>query len=277
MSRIRSTPHAHTTYVRGGKNTAEEMVLAAIGAGFRSVGLSEHGGQEIDPAYGLSAADAPAYIAEVRDLRKKYAGRIRVHLGVERDLFSTARREDYDYVIGSTHYLMDGETFYGVDWNLEDLLACREKVFGGDGAAMARAYFRQLADYAADFRPDILGHFDLIRLRNGGGALYDPEDRHVLAAQHEALEAVRQSGALLELNTGAMARGHLDTPYPEQRLLAYWKKLGGGVIVSSDAHSAANIDFAFERMPERLRAAGFETFWELGAEGEPLFVERALD
>ena len=34
------------------------------------------------------------------------------------------------------------------------------------------------------------------------------------------------------------------------------------------------MDFAFDGVLARLRAEGFESVWELGGEGEPLFVER---
>lgn len=276
MARILSTPHAHTTYVDG-KNTAEEMVLSAIRAGFRSIGISEHGTQIIDSEFNLREGDIPDYIAEVRGLQRKYAGRIRVHLGIERDQYSIARREDYDYVIGSVHYLICGDDIYAADGGLEPLCECRERHFGGDGAALAREYFRNLAQYALEYKPDILGHFDLIRIRNARGELFDPDDPVLLRREYEALEVIYRSGALLELNTGGMARGYLDTPYPELRMLKFWHDLGGRVIVGSDSHAVNTIDYAFERMPDFLRAAGFRSFWELGGEGEERFVERGLD
>lgn len=277
MARILSTHHAHTSYVKGGKNTAEEMVIAAIRAGFRSVGLSEHGAQKIDPLYGLREEDVPRCIAEVRALREKYAGRIRVHLGVERDMYSDARRGDYDYVIGSLHYIVRGGDVYAADGSLGPLLECRDRYFGGSGEALAREYFDELARYALDYRPDVVGHFDLIRKPNAEGGLYDPDDPALLDAEYRALEAVFRSGALLEVNTGGMARGYLDTPYPELRMLRFWHDLGGRVIVGSDSHAADTIDYAFGQMPDLLRAAGFDTFWELGGEGEELFAERKLD
>ena len=277
MGILRSTHHAHTVYVKGGQSTAEEMVLAAIRAGFRSIGLSEHGTQAVDPIHGLSPADAPRYIAEVRALREKYAGQIRVHLGVERDKLSSARHEDYEYAIGSVHYLVRGGEVYAVDGSPDALRECRARHFGGSGAALARAYFREVAEYALSFRPDIIGHFDLIRVNDRDGALYDPEDPALLEAEKEALEAILRSGALLEVNTGGMARGFLDTPYPEPRLLRFWHDLGGRVIVGSDSHHVSTIDYAFGQMPAYLRAAGFRSFWELGGEGEARFVERGLD
>ena len=194
MAKILSTHHAHTTYVDG-KNTPEEMVLSAIRAGFRSVGFSEHGTQGIDRFYGLREADVPRYTAEVRALRDKYAGRIRVHLGIERDLYSSARREDYEYVIGSLHYIVRGDEFYAADGQLAPLVECRDRYFGGNGAALAREYYEKLAGYALDYRPEVVGHFDLIRKCNGDGALYDPDDPALLKAERAALEAVRASSS----------------------------------------------------------------------------------
>ena len=277
MAKLLSTHHAHTVYVKGGQNTAAEMVQAALHAGFHSIGISEHGTQAVDPIHGLREEDAPRYFAEVHALRDEYRGRIRVHLGVERDRLSSARREDYDYVIGSAHYLVcDGEV-YAIDGSPEALRECRARHFGGSGAALAQACFRDVAEYALAFRPDIIGHFDLIRVNNRDGALYDPDDPALLSAEKEALEAIFQSGAMLEVNTGGMARGFLDTPYPEPRLLKFWRELGGRVIVGSDSHAVSTIDYAFEQMPDYLRAAGFITFWELGGDGEEQFVERKLD
>jgi len=102
--KILSTPHAHTTYCDG-KQSAEEMVLTAIEKGFVSLGLSEHGEQSIDSGSSLKTHQVAPYIAEVRALQKKYAERIRLHLGIEKDFYSVARRKDYDYVLASFHYL----------------------------------------------------------------------------------------------------------------------------------------------------------------------------
>ena len=273
---IRSTPHAHTTYVDG-NNSAEEMVLAAIDAGFHSFGFSEHGTQTFDAHANLAEENIPKYIAEVRALQKKYAGQIRVHLGVERDVLSSAKREDYEYVLGSTHYFWKEDNWYAVDGELEPLIECREKYFGGDGVKLAQEYFVQLAEYIVDYRPEIVGHFDLVRKRNAEGALYNGSDAKLIRTQREALEAIRTVDPLLELNTGGMARGYLPTPYPELHLLKFWHDLGGRVIVGSDTHSIKTVDFAFSEMPALLKEAGFKTFWELGAEGEDQFVERPLD
>lgn len=274
--KILSTPHAHTTYCDG-KNTAEEMVLAAIEKGFVSLGLSEHGPQSFDGSAAIKPADIPAYIGEVHALIAKYAGALRLHLGIERDFYSSAERSDFDYVIGSFHYLSDNGGRVAADGELEPLLDWRASRYGGDGVKMACDFFRQSGEYARAFRPDIFGHFDLLKKRNGGGLIYDPENKKVIEAAFDALEMILESGALLELNTGGMARSGQKTPYPDMRYLKRWRELGGRVIVGSDCHFAPQLDYAFDEMPAYLRAAGFATAWRLGAAGEELFTEFPLD
>jgi histidinol-phosphatase (PHP family) len=270
--RIASTPHAHTTFVDG-KSTPEEMVLAAVQAGFVSLGFSEHGPQTVDPAYGLRDGDVDAYRDAVRALREKYADQIAIHLGVERDIYSHARRGDYDYILGACHYFLYGESFCPVDGSFETLRAYRDEIRGGDGAGMAASYFEMAGRYASEYRPDIIAHFDLVKKQNKDGRLYDPDDPAVVKSAFEALARIRESGALLEVNTGGMARGYMDRPYPDMRYLKRWRELGGRVIAGSDCHFAPLIAFGFDALPDYLHEAGFQTAWRLGAAGEPLFVE----
>lgn len=274
--RILSTPHSHTTFVDG-KNTAEEMVLAAIEKGFVSLGLSEHGPQRFDGSSALKDEDYNAYINEVRRLQKKYADRIRLHLGIERDYYSHAKREDFEYVLGSFHYLVEDGVRCAADGRLEPLIEWRDARYGGDGAAMAADFFRQSGRYAKEYRPHIFGHFDLIKKQNKNGELYDAGDKRVIDGGFDALDMILESGAILEVNTGGMARSNQPRPYPDMIYLRRWHELGGRVIVGSDCHYAPQLDHAFDTVPAYLREAGFETAWRLGAAGEEQFVEFELD
>ena len=50
-----------------------------------------------------------------------------------------------------------------------------------------------------------------------------------------------------ELNTGAISRGYRTSPYPADDISEYIKNGGGRLVLSSDAHRAEDIAFAFER------------------------------
>ena len=88
----------------------------------------------------------------------------------------------------------------------------------------------------------------------------------------DALEAVRESGALLEVNTGGIGCGYLATPYPDRFILEAWREMGGGVIVGSDCHAAGTIDAGFDAAAALIRAAGFRSVYRLGR-GDALFEE----
>ena len=154
------------------------------------------------------------------------------------------------------------------------VLAVRDEAYGGNGENMAADYFLHLGARALEERPAILGHFDIVKYFNGDGSLYDADSPVVRRAWREALAMARESGALLEVNTGGMARGYVNEPYPSWDIRRAWRDLGGGVILGSDCHDARLLDFAFDDVLARLRAEGFGGVWELGGAGEPMFVER---
>jgi len=142
---------------------------------------------------------------------------------------------------------------------------------------MAADFFRQSGQYAAEYRPHIFGHFDLIKKQNKNLEIYDPADKRVIEAAFDALDMILESGALLEVNTGGMARSAQKFPYPDMLYLKRWHEIGGRVIVGSDCHYAPQLDYAFDEMPAYLRQAGFTTAWRLGGIGQDQFVEFELD
>ena len=96
--------HTHTDFCDG-KNSAEEMVIAAIEAGCRTLGFSGHS-FEFGTDWCMSEEGTRNYRDEVKRLKKKYADKIEILLGVEYDYFSEIDTREYDYVIGSVHYVL---------------------------------------------------------------------------------------------------------------------------------------------------------------------------
>ena len=274
--RIRSNPHTHTTF-SDGRDTPRAQAEQALRLGFRALGFTDHSVQAADAFVGIPQAREAGYRRAVRALAEEYAGRLRISLGIELDAsFGIADAKGYDYILLSGHYACKGGARAIVDSRPRraDIFALRDGQYGGDGEALAADYFRHLGARALEVRPAILGHFDIIKYLNDGGALYDAASPLVRRAQREALEDIRASGALLEVNTGGMARGYINELYPTWGILRLWRDMGGGVILASDCHDARFLDYAFEETCTRLRAEGFGGVWELGGEGEPLFVER---
>lgn len=236
--------HTHTTFCDG-KNTPEEMVTAAIAEGLSRIGFSGHSYTAFDVSYCMT--DYGAYIAEVRALAAKYAGKIEVLCGVEQDYYSDAPTADFDYVIGSVHYIRAGGGYIPVDESAKILKNAADKFFGGDIYALIGSYYNTLADVFNRTHCDIIGHFDLVSKFNEGGALFDESSPRYIAAYRRAADALADCGARFEINTGAIARGYRSVPYPSAEIIAYLKSRGAEFILSGDAHSTDGICFEFDK------------------------------
>lgn len=266
--------HTHSTMCDG-KDTLESMARAAFEAGVVSFGASGHSHTPMPEDEGqVLPADMTAYRTEVLRLREAYAGRMDVLLGVELDNCADVTAEGFDYWIGSVHRLKgpDGR-FYTVDWNADLLAACQAEAFRGDAYAMAEAYYDAVGRMAAR-KPTILGHIDLITKFNEDGGFFDEGDPRYRAAALGALHAADPAETLLEINTGAMSQGYRSVPYPALFLLREWRAMGGGVILTADAHSARAIVHGYAQAAELARAAGFARSVLLTLSGRE---ERPLD
>ena len=83
--KILSTLHNHCTMCDG-KSPAEEMISAAVSAGFTDFGMSCHGYAPFDPAYSIPGEEE--YLSAMAVQRDSFAGRIRVFTGIEEDFFA---------------------------------------------------------------------------------------------------------------------------------------------------------------------------------------------
>jgi histidinol-phosphatase (PHP family) len=245
--------HVHTTFCDG-VASPREMVEAALALGCPRIGFSAHAPYSY-PSYAMKKSDEPAYRAEIATLREEYRERIEVLCGLELDLHSLPVEYPYDYIIGSVHSLSpedENGRRTDVDGPYDRLCAAIERDFGGDPYAAVEDYFASVARLA-ERRPDIIGHFDLIRKHNRDNRLFDETAPRYLAAAYAAVDALLPLGVPFEVNTGGIARGYRETPYPAAPILAYILSNGGKVILTGDAHRPENLCFQFARWAEYVK------------------------
>jgi len=249
--------HTHTLF-GDGKDTPEEMILAAMKKGFISIGFSGHSYMHYAPEHSMSLSGTDDYINEVKRLKEKYKGGINVYLGLELDMFSKVDISVYDYVIGSVHYFdIDGE-YVGFDRSEAQVAAVIKKYFNSDGMAYAKKYYETLAALPAFGKTDIIGHFDLITKHSENASFFDAESKEYLGYAIECAETLAGKIPLFEVNTGAIARGYRSTPYPSLTLIKEMKRLGFGAIISSDCHDKNMLECGFELSRELLLEGGFK-------------------
>lgn len=253
------TVHTHSLFCDG-TNSLPEMAQAAWEGGAEVFGASGHSYTPISWDQGNVLPEEPLdYRAEVLRLREAYAGRMEVLLGIEQDSCSPQPVPDWaDYWIGSVHNLYEPQSgrYDAIDWDAEKLAACCSERFLGDALAMTESYYAAVSEMARR-NPTILGHLDLIVKLNRNSRFFDESAPRYRLAALSALHAADPAKTLLEINTGAMARGYRTTPYPALFLLREWRRMHGQVIFTSDAHSVEGIFFAYDQAAELARTAGF--------------------
>ena len=239
-----SNYHTHTCFCDGA-DAPEEIVLEAIRLGCPELGFSGHSHIPFDDCC-MTVEGTERYKAEIRRLQEKYAGRIRLYLGVEQDIFGDLPTGDYEYVIGSVHYVYRDGRYLSVDESEESFLDHVARFFGGDYYAFAEEYYALVAQLYEKTRCRIVGHFDLITKYNEDDRLFDTAHPRYRAAARAALDALADRPVLFEINTGAMSRGCRRTPYPAPWLLEELDARGAGLILSSDCHRREDLLFALE-------------------------------
>ena len=258
MRCLLSSAHVHTTFCDG-KTTAQDMARIAYEKGFVSLGFSSHAPQVFDPAHCIAPSRESDYKKEIRRIQQEYTGRMAVYLGIERDMLSCADPEDYDYFIASVHYFLNPDGSYsGVDAPSEAMQKYVDEYCSGDGLEMAKRYFSLFRDYVLESKPAIIGHFDHVRYNNAALHLYDEGSSAYRMMALDSLRAMSETNALLEVNTGSVARGYMSEPYPAAFLLKEWKAWGGEVIINSDCHDAKLLDAGYTQAVEILMGLGYE-------------------
>ena len=276
-----SNAHTHTSYCDG-KNSITEMLQAAQKLGFVSLGFSGHADQGFDHAYSMGQGRQAAYfkaLKEMQSLMQQQKTVPRIWVGLEEDAFvdddcKSKNKAEFDYIIGSTHYLC--RDFQGqcvsVDGDVAVLRNYVQKQLDGDMLAMVKQYYDIHVHHALLNRPDIIGHFDIVckyASKEEENALFDEQSKAYRRIALNALEAVRTCEAVLEVNVGSMVPPKKRLyPYPSRELLGAWRELKGEVTLTSDCHDAAYLDYKFSETLHELKTLGYRYVKRLGTGNE---------
>ena len=274
--------HTHSKF-SDGKNTAEEHILTAIQKGFTVLGFSEHCIHPLDPAFyydvdsnwHMLPANMDKYVSTISMLKKQYEDRITILLGFEADYFSSpaigfARpdKKAYskyspDFIIGSVHFINTDWGFFSVDNKEEEVEKALRSFYSKangviDGKAVVCDYFEAERKMIKEGKFDIIGHPDLIRLRNGALNFFDENDRWYKDEIRLTAKAASKAGVIAEINTGAIARGLMNDIYPSEQFLDYLFEYKVPVCINSDAHKSEFLDASFDYASEKARRAGYK-------------------
>jgi histidinol-phosphatase (PHP family) len=284
---IRSQANVRRVSIHGGhsgqfcshaKDDLASVVAAYAAKNFAWVGLTEHMPPPNDrfryPEEQRAGLDAfalrrrfGAYFAEARRLQCLWHSKLPILVGFETEACSgaldlaldLAAEFNPDYIVGSVHHVQD----IPIDLSAAVYTAAVDRCGGIE--ALYLAYFDLQLKMIETLRPEVVGHFDLVRI-------FDPDYRQHLATATVAqrivrnLEQVRARGVILDLNLAALDKG-ADEPYPTAGIRRMARQMGIHMVPGDDSHGVATVGRHLDRAIDLLVAEGFSTDWQVPGRG----------
>ena len=220
--------HTHTKRCNHAQGEDREYVEAAIEAGFKALGFSDHcpqffPGTEYYSYFRMRPGEFDGYVNSVRDLKKEYEKDIEILLGVEAEYYPKTydrfmefmKPYKLDYMIMGQHFVgneFDKDSFYAPRPNLDESLLDRyvEQVCEG----LRRGAFTYIA------HPDIL--------------YYKGDPGYYRDKMAELCVCAKELHIPLEYNLLGV-KNNKGYPKPE-----FWKlasEIGNSVVIGYDAHT----------------------------------------
>ncbi len=252
--------HSHTLHSHA-KDTAAAMAAAACEKGLLTFGLSEHSLRPRGYVYPSDyqprlEAGFPAYLAEAREERQRYASRMQVLLALEMDYMpaeaeyarAMSTAQPYDYVIGGLHFLGHwGFDHSASDWQNLSEAACADHF---------AQYYRDLAHMCRSGLFQIAAHPDLVKIFRKDAFHAWIAAPEALNLAREALAAMKENDMAMEVSSAALRKG-LGEPYPCPALMEIARDIGLPVAFGSDAHRAEDVAYGFDQLAAYARAYGY--------------------
>lgn len=254
--------HCHTQFCDGA-STAEEMVIAALDAGFPALGFSSHAPVPFPTCWTMPSDNLGDYLDEVARLKLKYADSIQIYKGLEVDYLageqsvhsSHIKDCNADFLIGSVHFLtqtvIDGER-WTVDGSSEEFKKGLQTMYGNDIKRLVRDFVTQSADMMALGGFDIIGHID--KIYQHGCEYFSYDEQWYQNEIISLLELAKQKDYIVEINT----KHHhvLDFLFPHISFFDTLKRLNIPVQVNSDCHQKERQTAAYNVAYSALKAVG---------------------
>jgi histidinol-phosphatase (PHP family) len=250
--------HVHTARCGHATGSMERYVERAIDAGLTELGFSDHlymywlPPDRRDPELGMAEWEHDFYIEDVERCRGRYARDITIRLSTEADFIPGHERQlevilghyDWDYVIGSVHFIDD--------WGFDDGRYVNGFANWDIDALYAR-YFELVGASAETGLFNTIGHADLVK-KFGHRPTCNLSEAYACLASRLA-----QAGVCVEVNTAGL-RKPVGEIYPHPDLLRACRGAGVPVTLGSDAHAPGEVAADFTSGCDLLRSVGYHSY-----------------
>ena len=231
----------------------ERYRAAATAAGIEELGVSEH---VYRFRQALDLWSHPLWLENANDDLDAYCEFVRttsLRLGIECDYVPGAEartaellgERDFDYVVGSVHFVGEGDA--AVDHDGFDVWEG-----GGNAEEIWARYFEHFNRCARAGLFDILAHPDLVKVWGRDRPLPEGDLRRFY---EPAVEAIIAGGSAVELSTAGL-RKPVGELYPAREFAELVVEAGVPFALSSDAHLPEQVGFGYDRAVEFLDSLG---------------------
>ncbi len=231
---------------------AERYREAASEQGIEELGASEHVHRF---AQALDVWDHPWWRQNAHDDLDAYCAFVReetdLRLGIEADyvpgredrMANLLEARDWDYVLGSIHFLGEAAVDMRGPWDIWR---------SADPDQVWRRYFETLGEAARTGMFDVLAHPDLVKVWGGGARLPEGDLRRYYEL---AMDGIADSDVAIEVSTAGLRKPAAEI-YPARAFLELCLEVGRPVALSSDAHSPQELGHGYEHAVEWLGEVG---------------------
>jgi histidinol-phosphatase (PHP family) len=253
--------HVHLRQDTLDESPASEFFTAANAERYREV-AAERGIQELGVAEhvyrfteALEVWDHEFWRQCAIDDLDAYCGFVReetdLKLGIEAD-FVPGREDrlaalldgrDWDYVVGSVHFLGDS----AVDYDRYDVWTT-----GESPDRVWRRYFEWIGEAAMSGLFDVLAHPDLVKHWGRERPWPERDPRYYYEV---AMEGIAESGVAVEVSTAGL-RKPVGEIYPARGFLEMVVDAGNPIALSSDAHVPDQLGYGYDQALELLDSLG---------------------
>ncbi len=245
--------HMHTTLCHHAEGSPIDYVEQAHRVGLSEMGFACHSPMATDfDDWRMRREELPAYLSMVEAARRhgEQLG-VTVRLGLEVDFLpgheswieELSGMADWDYLIGSVHYLTDSLVVDHPDHlsQLRDLP--EEEVW--------ERYWDLFIEAAATGFFDLMAHPDLPKKFG----MARPED--FISGYQLAVSVLRQMGVAYEINTAGWHKPIAEA-YPALEFLQLGREAHLPLVISSDAHKPEDVGRDFARAADLAKLAGYQ-------------------
>ena len=245
--------HLHTPLCLHAVGHPREYAAQATQLGLAEIGFSDHNPMaHFFDDWRMLIGDFPRYLEMVEETRVEFPS-LPVRLGLECDYIEgreswtdeQAKMADFDYLIGSVHYIAPG---WDVD-NPKHLSRWRES---GMVEEIWDSYWKLYAKMIRGRQFDFYAHPDLPKkfgLRPEGDLrhYYEP-----------TIQALVDTNGVFEVSTAGLRKDCREI-YPSREFLTMAFEAGVPIVISSDSHAPGEVGIHFDQALALVREVGYRT------------------